>query len=220
MPCSSFAIVDLAPEALARQQVAFGVLPARLAVHELPVGGSRHDGIQPTPLSTETSFRSGKRWQTPPKIRSTMQLRFWIKNIDDTRAKFARTPRRFGSWKRPDDVACADLEADRNAGRPGRGPERVPVPRRQRRLAPELRLRAGEHDGGRGRARARGTARRGRALGLRRRAGSGHAGAPCAARALLPKRPCPRCSRCSTARAAIGHREYCLGIRLGTEKRR
>jgi hypothetical protein len=26
-----------------------------------------------------------------------MQVRFWIKSIDDTRAKFARTPRRLGS---------------------------------------------------------------------------------------------------------------------------
>jgi len=28
----------------------------------------RRKGTHPTPLSTETSFRSGKRWQMPPPI--------------------------------------------------------------------------------------------------------------------------------------------------------
>jgi hypothetical protein len=87
------AAVDLAAEVLARQQVVLGVLLARLAVHELPVRGLEV-GRDPADAALHRhELRSGKRWHTPPKIRSAMQCTFCMKIIDDTRAKFARVPR-------------------------------------------------------------------------------------------------------------------------------
>src|SRR3982074_2337527 len=41
---------------------------------------SRAKGIQPTPLSTETKFNAGNRWQIPPQMRLAMVRALPMKN--------------------------------------------------------------------------------------------------------------------------------------------
>ena len=115
------------------------------AVAPLPVARLEHAGIHPTPDSTDTSFSSGKRWHTPPKISSVTQRMLSSKISDDTLAKFVIHPMPGGVLELRAHRAAADVEAHRDPRFLRGGPHRVPVRVRERWLTEVLRLVAEVH---------------------------------------------------------------------------